>query len=163
MARFRLTPSLVERICSYIRVGAYPAEAAEAAGVPKEIFQCWMRRSGRRRRGPLALLGPAVYEAMATARIYAETSVFRGDPLAWLKHGPGKEGTDRPGWSALVRAHAAQEGQAADDLLNPMFQEHFATILQALAPFPEARVAVAAALADPPPEVPTDTPPVDAT
>src|SRR5437016_2854880 len=102
--RLRLTPRLLERIRAFIRAGAYPLEAAEAAGVPAAVFRRWLARSGRRRRGPLAQLGPAICEALATARAFAETEVFKENPLAWLKHGPGKETPDRPGWSALARA-----------------------------------------------------------
>jgi hypothetical protein len=144
----------MERICAFVRAGAYPLEAAEASGVPAEVFRRWLARSGRRRRGPMALLGPAVFEALATARVFAATEVFKTNPLAWLKHGPGKETSDRPGWSALARARAAHDGRPADDLLNPVLQEYFAAILQALAPYPEARVAVATALADQKPNPP---------
>jgi hypothetical protein len=151
--RPRLTSRLLDRICSFIRAGAHPLEAAAAAGVSAELFKQWLARSGRRRRGPLALLVPAVCEALAFARVYAESQVFKNNPLAWLKHGPGKETPDRPGWSAAARAHAAQ-GAAADDLLNPVLQEHVAAVLRALAPYPEARVAVAAALAEPKPDPP---------
>ena len=153
-SRLQLTPRLLERICAFIRAGAYPLEAAEAAGVPAAVFRRWLARSGRRRRGPLAMLAPAVCEALATARVFAETTVFKENPLAWLKHGPGKESADRPGWSALARARSPQDGRPADDLLNPQLQEYFAAILRALAPYPEARVTVAAALADKQPDPP---------
>jgi hypothetical protein len=143
-----LTLRLLERICAFIRAGAYPLEAAEAAGVPAAVFRRWLARSGHRRRGPQAQLGPAVCEALATARVFVEAGVFKEDPLAWLKHGPGKETPDRPGWSAPARARSPHDGRPADDLHNPALQEWFAAILQALAPYPEARVAVAAALAD---------------
>jgi len=148
----KLTLSLLKQILSYIRAGAYPLEAAESAGVPASVFRCWMAQSGRLRHGPLALLGPAVFEALAITRIVASSQVFRDEPLAWLKHGPGKETADRPGWSALARAVSPQEVRPADDLLNPVLQAHFAAIFQALAPYPEARAAVAAALADKQPD-----------
>jgi hypothetical protein len=154
MARKRLKPTLalVERIISYIRAGSYPLEAAESAGVPAAVFRCWMAQSWRQRRGPLSLLRPAVFEALAISRIVAEAQVFRDEPLAWLKHGPGKETADRPGWSALARANSPQDDRPADDLLNPVLQAYFAAILQALAPYPEARAAVAATLADKQPD-----------
>jgi hypothetical protein len=149
--RPRLTSRLLERICAYIRAGAHPLEAAEAAGVSAELFKHWLARPGHRRRGPL--FGPAIFEALATARVYAESQAFKTNPLAWLKHGPGKETPDRPGWSAAARAHVSQD-VAADDLLDPALQAHFAAVLRALAPYPEARLAVAAALAEPKPDPP---------
>jgi hypothetical protein len=148
-SRPRLTPRLLEKICSYIRAGACPEAAAEAAGVPGETFRQWMTQSELQRRGPLAGFRPAVLEAVATARVFAEAKVFDSNPLAWLKHGPGKETPERPGWTTSAKPCAPQHHPGADvDLTNPRLQQYFVMILQVLTPYPEARTAVAAALAE---------------
>jgi hypothetical protein len=92
---------------------------------------------------------PAVLEAAATARVFAETKVFESNPLAWLKHGPGKETPERSGWTTSAKPYAPRHQPGTDvDLMNPRLQRYFATILQVLTPYPEVRSAVAAALTE---------------
>jgi hypothetical protein len=69
------------------------------------------------------------------------------EPLSWLKFGPGKETPGRPGWSGMPRPIVREENTQGNILLSPEMQGVFASILQVLAPFPEARAAVAQALA----------------
>ena len=40
----RLTPAVQQTITAYIRAGGYPHVAAEAAGVPRDVFDDWLRR-----------------------------------------------------------------------------------------------------------------------
>lgn len=134
-ARPRLTPALKEQICSYIRSGGFSAIAAEAAGVPREVFERWLRCN----RG----FRVAVEQAIAHARIAAEARTLSDNPLAWLKHGPGKAEANTPGWSnppSGVAAPSSQTDQVSD--LHALI----CVVLAALEPFAEARDAVIAAL-----------------
>jgi hypothetical protein len=102
---------LVElKIVSGIRHGAFPYIAAEAAGIPREVFADWMRRGSAKRPSPrFRRFRDQVREAIATARLAAEMYALKNDPLAWLKFGPGKETTDVPGWSNAVKPPPADE------------------------------------------------------
>ena len=44
-----LTPELQGRIVAFVRAGGYPHVAAEAAGVPRHVFERWLKRGGRRK------------------------------------------------------------------------------------------------------------------
>lgn len=144
--RHILTPAVQQSICGYILSGGYPHVAAEAAGVPREVFARWLRRS----RGPGAKkryrqLREAILNALAQARLSAEAAVLTKTPLAWLKHGPGKDTPDMPGWSNAVRSQG-HESAAGRLLMRPETQELIATLLRVLKPFPEVRAAIADAL-----------------
>jgi hypothetical protein len=162
----RLTPAVQQAITAYIRAGGFPHVAAEAAGVPRAVFQRWLRRgqeAGARRA--YRQFAAAVRQALAQARLGAEIAVLKNRPLDWLKCGPGREAPGSPGWTGTVKAPAAA-GPRANPLLRPEMQELLAGLLQALSPFPEARAAAAATLAlqtgEPaggPPENGTDRPP----
>src|SRR5262249_24941643 len=134
----------------YIRAGGFPHVAAVAAGVPREVFEAWMVMGGRqpaRSNGPYIAFRKAVEQAMAQARLTAEIEVFKQDPVTWLKSGPGEEtGTD-PGWTAQTKPVVREGNRTINVLLTPEMQGVFAALLQVLAPYPEARVAVAEALA----------------
>ena len=62
MARTRhlLTPAVEQAILSFIRAGGFPVVAAEAAGVPRAVFERWLARGEAPR-------GPAKYRAFAEA------------------------------------------------------------------------------------------------
>ena len=45
--RYRLTPALQEKIVAYIRAGGFPHVAAEAAGLPRRVFERWLERGQR--------------------------------------------------------------------------------------------------------------------
>ena len=67
--------------------------------------------------------------------------------LAWLRQGPGKERPDDPGWTQVVPPpRVVETNQQINVLCTPELQGVIAALLQVLAPFPEARVAVAKAL-----------------
>ena len=68
MARAGTGPSAgVQRtIAAYVRAGAYPAVAAEAAGVPAAVFRSWMERGAKRgARAAYRAFRAAVIEASA--------------------------------------------------------------------------------------------------
>jgi hypothetical protein len=146
--KHRLTPQVARQIVAAIRAGAFPHDAAEAAGVPRDVFETWLRRGAARgQRKDYARFADAVREAAAQARVKATLEVFQDDPLSWLKHGPGKETPTRPGFSTPIKPHLTQDNRQVNVLLEPGMQGLFAALLQVLAPYPEARAAVARALA----------------
>jgi hypothetical protein len=146
-ARYRLTAALQKEIVAFIRAGGYPHVAAEAAGLPREVFARWMER-GRRRGAPAIYraFARAVREAEAQARLDAEVNVRKAKPLDWLKAGPGKENAERPGWTNASKSRAAAEGSSKldgqriwSDILNL-----FGRCAEQLAAYPDARAALAA-------------------
>lgn len=91
--RTRLTPELTEDVIKKIRAGVYPYIAAQAAGVHRSTFYRWMEKGTREgARGIYRDFADRVLRASASARAHAEIRVFKDQPLAWLKTGPGKEG-----------------------------------------------------------------------
>ena len=99
-----LTPDLAQRILSYIRAGAFDWVAAEANGVSRKTFYDWVRRGegedlGRPQTPFYAEFAIQVREARAEARYSAEIEVKRGEPLAWLMKGPGRDRPGEPGWT----------------------------------------------------------------
>lgn len=149
MSRHKLTPEIQASICTYLRAGGFPHVAAEAAGVPRQVFELWLRRGrARKPRRKYRLFVEAVAQAQAQVRLLAEMAAYKKDPLTWLKSGPGKETPDNPGWTNPGKNQAKSGEDQADWLLTPRIQELLAELLRALAPFPQAREAVAQALAD---------------
>src|SRR5262249_22876437 len=145
MARIKLTSELEQQILSGIRVGGYPHVAAEAYGVPRALFEKWMRHGEKYRTHPYRRFWRRARQAQAQARLKAEMDARAKDARFWLHYGPGKETTDTPGWSATVKP--SPHGPRAINLLHhPEFFAQLATILQVLIPFPEARQAILGAL-----------------
>jgi hypothetical protein len=140
-----LTPELQATICAFIRSGAFPQIAAEAAGIPQKVFDRWMRYGQARR--PLALyrdFAQAVRQAQAQARLLAENQALQDSPLNWLKSGPGKETARMPGWTSPIKpATPARKGTG---LSRQRLMDFISCLLTALEPFPEARLAAADAL-----------------
>jgi hypothetical protein len=91
----------------------------------------------------------AVRQAQAQARVQAEMKALQEQPVTWLKQGPGKETPDSPGWSATVKPSVTNDNRQFNVLLDPSMQGLFSSLLQVLAPYPEARAAVALALSGP--------------
>jgi hypothetical protein len=151
---FKLTPDVRHSIVAFITAGAFPHIAAEAAGIPAAVFEQWLARGNplNRRRGwkPHKLYTPlwhGVMQATAQARLTAEVQALREDAVRWLMQGPGKERPHTPGWTQTVRPQPAHADAEPNLLLDSRMQEVFRAVLQALTPFPEARAAVARALA----------------
>jgi hypothetical protein len=146
----QLTPDLIREIATRVRGGAFPQVAAEAAGVPAGPFAEWMRRGSRPgARGLYRELVEEVRYGQAHSRCMAEIALRQKDPRTWLLSGPGKGTTDRPGWSGAVRGQLQAEGYAGNPLLQAQIQALLARLMDLLEPHPEARAAVAAALATP--------------
>lgn len=144
MARHRITAKLQHDIVSFVMAGGFPEVAAEAAGIPREVFRRWMSQSEKRGAGKAVReLGEAVRKAQAQARLSAEAEVRTARPLDWLKCGPGKDAPDSPGWTAPARARLLTEAEQLT-LQDPIVQALVVSLLDGLAPFPEARAAFAA-------------------
>jgi hypothetical protein len=145
--RFPVTEALVNDIAMRVQNGAFPHVAAEAAGVPAEVFQDWMERGSRPwAREPYRSLAERIRHAHGHARCMAEVALRNDDPKAWLLNGPGKNSDSLPGWTTPVRGQAGLDRQAVNALLEPQVQALFAAVLAALEPYADARAAVAAAL-----------------
>lgn len=151
---FELTPHLTNTIAAYIRAGGYPHVAAEAAGIPKDVFDEWLRlgcplgrKKGWRPHKKFTPFWLVVMEARAQARLKAEMEAMKKDPIAWLKSGPGKDAINNPGWSSVTKPIVNETNNTVNVLLTPEMQGVFASLLQVLSPYPAARAAVAQALA----------------
>src|SRR5262245_7007642 len=144
-----VTPALTIRgcICAYIRTGAFPHVAAEAAGLHADTFENWMEQGRADPDGSFGSFYTAVSAANAHARLRAEQAVFKDKPELWLRTGPGRD-AERPGWSSPPRPIVRTTRTQINILESPEWMALLARILAALAPFPDARAAAAAALAD---------------
>jgi hypothetical protein len=141
------TPALQHRISAFIRAGGYPQVAAQAEGIANEVFNDWLR-CGQGRRSPQVFrdFAQAVFQAIAQARLKAETAVFADNALYWLKFGPGKQTTTDPGWTNPAKAPTAGKPEEANPLLQAELIALWRRLQDALAPFPEARIVAAAAM-----------------
>jgi hypothetical protein len=159
-----LTNELIYEICARVRAGAFDHVAAGTLGVPPATFRRWLRQGRRRGDGLQRRLVIGLHEARALARLTAEMNMRHEDPKCWLLHGPGKETPTVAGWSALARAAAQAGASEAASLGQPAFAGLTRLLLKLLAPYPEARAAVAAGLAElpattePPADPPTTVP-----
>src|SRR5438874_2703659 len=143
-SRYRLTPEIEGQIVSFIRSGGYPWVAAEGAGIPRNVFAQWMRRGAKpRSQPPHRRFYEQVMQARAQARLAAELETRKKDPRYWLTHGPGREQPGAPGWTNPPKPPALEKRKSDEALLSEGFLRLVNPILQALAPFPEARAAVA--------------------
>ena len=141
--RPRLTPELQQRICSYIHCGGFPHVAAEALGVPRELFDTWLRRGSKpRARRMYREFAAAVRRAAAVARLHKETATFLERPLDWLRYGPGKETEDSPGWTVAPSPTFQPAAVTVNPLAIPEVVELLNELVQVLAPIPEAREAL---------------------
>jgi hypothetical protein len=146
--RSRLTPELIISIESRVKGGAYPMVAAQACGIPPDVFQQWMDRgTSKPTRPPYREFADRIHAAVAYARCMAEIDMRTENPRGWLLNGPGKDSPSR-GWTGPARASLATPPEGVNLLMDPQFQELLARLLTALAPFPEARAAAAAVFWD---------------
>ena len=144
--RLPLTPEVEKMILAYIRAGGYAHVAAEAAGIPREVFEEWMRKGEAKRS--IKLYRPfaeAVRQAEAQARLNAEVAALKNKPMDWLKAGPGKETTATPGWSALAKPRTGAEKETSL-LMDAGVQTLLRVLLQVLEPYPDARATIAGVL-----------------
>lgn len=92
----RLNSTIADEIAKRVQVGSYPYVAAQSLGIAPSTFYAWMAR-GEQGRKPYQELWEKVSAAQATARFSAEARVYRDNPLAWLRLGPGRgDWTDDP-------------------------------------------------------------------
>ncbi len=114
-ARLALTSELEQQILNFIGAGGFPHVAAEAAGVPKSLFDRWLERgTSRGAREPYRSFARHVRQTAARARLKAEIEAREKDPRFWLIHGPARETADSPGWASQVKpASAAEASEAA--------------------------------------------------
>lgn len=149
--RHHLTPQVAHEIVSFIRAGGYPQVAAEAAGIPGDVFERWLERGRRRHaRGTYRTFAGQVRQAAAVARLGAEVEALKKDPRFWLRHGPGRETEARRGWTGPVRP-TALPGPAGGMPAGEECVRLVTTILDALGPFPEAHDAILRAIDAPEP------------
>jgi len=147
MSRHPLTPDVQAAICRYILSGGFPHVAAQAAGVPRRVFERWLRLARcRRPRRKYRLFYEAVMQARAQVRLAAEGKALAKDPLAWLKSGPGRDSLDAPGWTNPAKDQGQGDSEAVNLLMRRETQGLVALLLRVLQPFPEVRAAVADAL-----------------
>jgi hypothetical protein len=73
--------------------------------------------------------------------------VLSKTPRDWLVHGLGREMPGNPGWSVVVKPRDDME-ERINPLLEPEVLGLFHRLLDALAPFPEARAAAAEKLVE---------------
>jgi hypothetical protein len=134
-------------ILSFIRAGAFPLVAAEAAGVPRQVYEKWLEAGEKRRaREPFRSFARDVRKAVAGARILQEHAVYEKDPKYWLVHGPGKDMPGNPGWTGEVRPLSVEAALARSGPARPEWESILTAIRHALADHPEASQAVAEAL-----------------
>ncbi|HTU89594.1 MAG TPA: hypothetical protein VMF69_05800 [Gemmataceae bacterium] len=148
-ARYRLTLALQEKIAAFIRAGGFAHVAAEAAGLPREVFARWLER-GERPGAPAnyRAFARAIREAEAQGRLQAELNVRSDKPLDWLKAGPGKASADNPGWGNPGKAGGTTTADKID--AAPVWSEMlhlFGRCVEQLAAYPDARAALSAWLA----------------
>jgi len=148
-----LTPQVADEICNYLIGGAYEHVAAEAAGVPYEIYQRWIAQGDKSLSGKFGGkktvyrdLALRVRKAKATARLLAETEMREKHPQAWLKCGPGREQPNRPGWSKEVAPVIVEDHRQINILASVEWSKLWDLISQALEEFPAAKLAIAQVL-----------------
>jgi hypothetical protein len=152
-ARYRLTLALQEKIVAFIRAGGFAHVAAEAAGLPREVFARWLER-GERSGAPAnyRAFARAIREAEAQARLQAELNVRSDKPLDWLKAGPGKASADNPGWSNPGKSGGSTAADKIDRAQVWSEVMHlFGRCAEQLAAYPDARAALSAWLVSLPP------------
>lgn len=143
----RLTAELTQKIASSIRSGGYGHVAAQAWGVPRKVYERWLRKGrGKRAPEPYATFAVEVDSALAQARLRAEINAFKKDARVWLEHGPGKEKSGNPGWTGPVKPGTRPDRTACNLFEQVDFMDMCRRVLDALLPFPEARTGVADAL-----------------
>lgn len=140
--RYRLTIALQEKIAAFIRAGGFAHVAAEAAGLPREVFARWLER-GERPGAPAnyRAFARAIREAEAQARLQAELTVRGDKPLDWLKAGPGKSSADNPGWSNPGKAGSPAAERDRAQVWGEVMHL-FGRCVERLADYPDARAAL---------------------
>jgi transposase-like protein len=121
--RTLLTPAVQSRILEAIRQGAFAWVAAASAGISPSTFFEWLRRGegtdpDRPSTAEFAAFAAEVRQAEAEARLAAEIAVRQQNPLAWLRCGPGRTTSDRPGWTDTQQPPVAGEAGAVRHVIQ---------------------------------------------
>ena len=144
---YPLTDEVAAEIVADIERGAFPHVAAEAQGIPADVFNAWMDRGDKKHARPAhRRFAAQVRAAIARARIEVEARVMKKAPLAWLKNGPGRDIPGSPGWAREPKAVPPPAGGNTFNFLSPEWSGLWSRVMAALAEFPEARAALAQAL-----------------
>jgi hypothetical protein len=144
MPPYVLTAEVERLIIGFIRSGGYPWVAAESAGIPRAVYARWLRRGARSgSRSRYRFFYKHVLEARAQARLSAEIETRKDDPRYWLTHGPGREKANAPGWTNPASGQLPAKKEQVGRNFTKQFLRTLDPVLEALAPFPEARQAVA--------------------
>lgn len=104
----KLTPELQAQIVKDIGDGAYDWIAAQAAGIAPSTFWRWMQL-GEKGNHTYSEFCKEVKQARAKARVKAEAKVFKSNPFAWLRYGPGRDRPGEPGWTDSVELNGSEE------------------------------------------------------
>jgi hypothetical protein len=134
---YQWTEEVEASIIKAIRGGAFPLVAAEACRVPREAFLERLQQ-GANENAPAEMrkFHDTVREAIAFARLRAETYALTTDPLYWLKYGPGKETAETPGWSNAVKSPF--DGSSNPTTGMPVSPEALVNFIPELANLPAA-------------------------
>jgi len=93
-------PELHETIIANIKRGCFLHVAAEAAGITFRTFRRWIVDAETRgEESPYYQLYLDVQQAKAETRMLAESRVYKENPLAWLRLGPGRTTDEKEGWT----------------------------------------------------------------
>ncbi len=137
------TPELHKAIVAAIRAGSYDWVSAEANGVSRTAFRDWVKRGERDGEEPFLSFARDVRTARSQARLSAEIEVRKDQPFNWLRFGPGRERDDEPGWT---ESREVKHSGSVDLIHSQEWLQISTAVEAALAPFPDARLAVVAAL-----------------
>lgn len=141
-----IPPQVRQQIVSAIRSGGFAHVAAEAAGVPCDLFMQWLEEGSKADAvEPFAGFAADVRQALAQARLAAEIAAFQKDPKAWLEHGPGRETRGNPGWTGVVQA-SADDDRELDVFAQPAVIALLREVTDAIAEHPDVSRKVAHAL-----------------
>ena len=124
MARAGTGPSAgVQRtIAAYVRAGAYPAVAAEAAGVPAAVFRAWMERGARPSgQGRLPRFSCCCDRGRRPGSGDCGTGLLHGRPqdVADERAGPGDRRDTRDGRAWFVRSSHCTDNRSVNLLTDP--------------------------------------------
>ena len=120
----RASSTTQQTIATYIRAGAFPSIAAEAAGISVRTFHEWMARGedrhpSRASTPKLRAFAKAVRRAHAEARVAAEIRVYNQRPAHWLTYA-ARTKPDRDGWTKPPEGAEEEDAPKARTLEDMM-------------------------------------------
>jgi hypothetical protein len=117
------TPAFEREIAAFIRAGGFPDVAAAAAGLSPKRLRRWLR-VGRCNdaNANVRSFALAIFQSRGQGRLQAEIAVHDAMPLDWLRYGPGKGTTRRPGWTNAIRIVPLTSSSDLSPLAGPTWQ-----------------------------------------